>query len=102
MKFNEMPIIVTGHATQRLRERFHLFIPSMYLASEVALRDYVVRLIVKGQEITDWQRSDFYRNKFQSKYGIGMRMVKAGSILFLCRDDNGRLVVTTCVKKPPK
>lgn len=102
MQFDGMGIIVTSHAVARLRERFHLFIPNIYLASDVALRDYIVRLIVKGQEITDWQRSDFYRNKFQSKYGVGMRMVKAGSVLFLCRNDNGRLVVTTCVKKPPK
>ncbi len=93
---------VSKHALQRMRQRFRLLVPSIYLTSDNALRDYVTRIAVKGKEEADWQRSHFYRNKMHSKYGQDTVIIKAGSIYLLGRQlPNGGVVIATCTRKPP-
>lgn len=93
-------IYVSKHARIRFASRFKMKFHHSYFINE-SMTDSLIESLIKNSRVDEsWERSPFYRNKVESKYGPTKVFVSdAKGITFICAPlSNGDIVVRTVVK----
>ena len=93
-------LCISRHARTRFASRFKLKFHRSYFINE-SMTDSLIESLIKNSRVDEsWERSPFYKNKVESKYGPTKIFVSdTKAITFICTPLNDRVIIVRTVVK---